>query len=380
MAGLNMPPEIVRLTQFDEKTSEAALDLLYAMLPGLLEEAQHYEMWGIDFTNADDENRSAPRSIVLQKFLRANKFNVVKAAAQFRTVLRWRRQHNPRASSLAQVYERNKFEGIGYVTSLRGNIQANPMVITWNLYNRVKDLDGLFRDDASYQEFRIALMELAIDELGISQARGYTRVGWKDQYKIIQVHDCAGTNPARVFRKVRKGLWNFANLFQEMYPDLLKYHHFVELGWNDTVGMNAGWLLDSAIRGSLGYRIGHFKITRKREQVAKDIFPESEAGYLILRRSIPVEFGGDADSVGTARTVLLSAVGNQTQGGQGQGQEQQNAEQNQDQPQDPPGSNPQENKALAIFRNMFRKARSPVQQDNQVLLNVPPQGHGAASG
>lgn len=134
----------------DESTHRRALDQMYNLLPALIRESRHNEMWGIDFTNPDTSNRTAPRTIVLQKILRANKYDVTKAAAQFLTVLKWRREYNPRASSLLQTFERDKFGGIGYVTRLRSKLEGNYFVITWNLYDRVEDLDALFRDAARY--------------------------------------------------------------------------------------------------------------------------------------------------------------------------------------------------------------------------------------
>ncbi|KAL2758347.1 hypothetical protein ACRALDRAFT_1068701 [Sodiomyces alcalophilus JCM 7366] len=396
----------------DESTSHAAVDQMYNMLPALLGEAEHNEMWGIDFTGADAHNRTPPRTIVLQKFIRANKFNVTKAAGQFLTALKWRKEHRPRTSSLGQTFERDKFGGIGYVTRLRSTIRADQFVITWNLYGRIKDLPALFRDAArfrgssksslfgqpltrtrsyvfSFQEFRIALMELAIDELRIRDAVFSLPAYGIDHYKIIQVHDCAGHKPKWICQEVRHGLRHFAQLFQELYPELLEYHHFVELGLKDSIGMNLGALVAPLLRDSIGYRIGRFRVTRKREEFAEDLFPESEAGHLILRRDLPAEFGGRADLAAISRTVLLSNPP-EASAMNDEGQKQENPEQDQEPPQGddpddghPPdnlGAVPKGNQKRSVLRRILRQSQSTMSESGQGLLEAAGEGTGESTG
>lgn len=241
-------------------------------------------------------------------------------------------------------------------------------------------------------------MELAVDQLQIGAALSPIPVNWYayDHYKIVHVHDCAGRNPAWICKEVRRGLRDFHNVYEDLYPELLAHHHFVGLGLRDLIGLNIGAFVSPVRRGPTDYRIGRFKATRKREELAKEIFPKSDGVSEILRRPIPTEFGGKADLVTTAHTVLLSSVQvnvandegqkeDDAEQGQGQSQEPdrgqnqpQGTDQGQDQPQGPnqgqdqPEGNPgpvlRRKQPSRSLRSFLRRPRRAQSEDHQRLL------------
>lgn len=136
----------------EEKKSDAAvpekkkaenvtpLELLLADLPAVIQEAGHGEIWGIELEDGDD----VPTTIVLEKFLRANAKDVVKAKAQLTEALKWRKKVDP-AKLLAEVaFDKSKFGSLGYVTVYPKTEAHAKEIVTWNIYGAVKDNKATF--------------------------------------------------------------------------------------------------------------------------------------------------------------------------------------------------------------------------------------------
>ena len=124
--------------------TEGPLAELNKLLPGLVAETGHSEMWGIKLTSIID----TPCCIVLQKFLRANDNDAEKAAEQLKTALMWRHKFRP-LDTLTEEHSRQKFDGLGYVTHHKppNDIDDTPeTVITWNIYGGVQDKKATFSD------------------------------------------------------------------------------------------------------------------------------------------------------------------------------------------------------------------------------------------
>ena len=113
---------------------ETPLSKLFAELPSIIAEAGHFEMWGVDLT----EESHVPSSIVLEKFLRANTKDVVKAKAQLIEALKWRKAMQPAKLLADTEFDPAKFGGVGYVTTYGKEI------VTWNIYGAVKDKKATF--------------------------------------------------------------------------------------------------------------------------------------------------------------------------------------------------------------------------------------------
>lgn len=114
---------------------------LFLELPTIIAESQYTEMWGVELTHSKD----VPTSIVLEKFLRANKKNVAAAKAQLIAALKWRKEVKP--GQLADVeFDAAKFGGLGYVTVYPKTDTHEKEIVTWNIYGAVKDLKSTFGD------------------------------------------------------------------------------------------------------------------------------------------------------------------------------------------------------------------------------------------
>jgi phosphatidylinositol transfer protein SFH5 len=121
----------------DDETTP--LQKLGARLPAVLEKAGWHEMWNVKLLDGDD----VPTSIVLQKFLNANNGDVDAAEKQLVAALEWRKKVNPN-ELVGKAFDKPKFGGLGYVTTHKKGQQR--LVITWNIYGKVKDVKATFGD------------------------------------------------------------------------------------------------------------------------------------------------------------------------------------------------------------------------------------------
>lgn len=93
--------------------------------------------------------KAAPFStlLILQKFLRANQGQINKACEQLLGALKWRKEFKP-LEVKKQVFDKTKFEGLGYITKLK-NVPESPNevdIATFNIYGAVKDTKKTFGD------------------------------------------------------------------------------------------------------------------------------------------------------------------------------------------------------------------------------------------
>lgn len=137
--------DVPTLTKIASIPEETHLSEFFALLPGITKDADHTEMWGVEL-KADANH--VPTSIVLEKFLRANKQDMSKAKTQLIDALNWRRETQP-AKLLAETeFDNEKFGNLGYVTVHEPCLKySSPKeVITWNVYGAVKDKKKTFGD------------------------------------------------------------------------------------------------------------------------------------------------------------------------------------------------------------------------------------------
>jgi hypothetical protein len=157
-------------------------------LPSLLTEAGHAEVYGVNLTpEAPFHTR-----LILQKFLRANSNDLTKAKQQLLDTLKWRKEFDPVGAASAS-YEKERFEGLGYVMELQGvPDSANESdVVTFNIYGAVKDNKKTFGDLEGFLRWRVGLMERSVQKLNLSKAtRPIPDFGQgPDPYQGYQVHD-----------------------------------------------------------------------------------------------------------------------------------------------------------------------------------------------
>ncbi|KAI0473371.1 CRAL/TRIO domain-containing protein [Xylariaceae sp. FL0804] len=190
----------------------------------------HPEIWGV--TLADPASH-VPSQIVLQKYLNANDGDVLKARDQLTKTLDWRADMKP-LDLIQQTFSATKFGGLGYITEyaadkeeLKGKPEARE-IFTWNVYGNVKSIDETFGKLDEFIKWRVALMELAVQDLELSSAT-VPVTATDDPYKIFQVHDYKSISFLRQSPQVKSASTETIKVFATAYPELLKEKFFVNM-------------------------------------------------------------------------------------------------------------------------------------------------------
>lgn len=129
-----------------EKPIVTPIQALYAAQ----QEHGHPEIWGVTLA---DPATHVPSQIIFQKYLNANDGDLAKAKDQLLKTLAWRKTTKP-LELLEQAYNRDKFAGLGYVTSYHKDATGaynteepeTKEVFTWNVYGNTKSIDKTFGD------------------------------------------------------------------------------------------------------------------------------------------------------------------------------------------------------------------------------------------
>ncbi|OJD22587.1 phosphatidylinositol transfer protein SFH5 [Blastomyces percursus] len=207
-----------------------ALSELFEKLASILKRADYNEMWGVTLKDSDD----IPTVNVLIKFLRANEGNVKLAEEQLTKALEWRKKMNPLALVENTSYSSAKFQGLGYVANYKDQNQGN-VVFTWNIYGSVKDVNRTFGDIDEFIKWRVALMEMAVKDLKLSEAKSVIDYTGEDPYQMIQVHDYHNVSFLRLNPSIKSATKHTIDVFSTAYPELLKEKFFVNvptlMGW-----------------------------------------------------------------------------------------------------------------------------------------------------
>ncbi|KAI0004038.1 CRAL/TRIO domain-containing protein [Xylariaceae sp. FL0662B] len=193
--------------------------------------ATHPEIWGVTLA---DPATHVPSQIVLQKYLNANDGDVAKARDQLTKTLEWRAKVRP-LDLVKKSFSREKFDGLGYVTRYLADSEekavedpASKEVFTWNIYGGVKSIEVTFGNTEEFLEWRTALMEMAVLELGLSKATKPITAD-EDPYKMLQVHDYKSISFLRAPPQVKTASKETITVFAMAYPELLKEKFFVNV-------------------------------------------------------------------------------------------------------------------------------------------------------
>ncbi|KAH0149209.1 phosphatidylinositol transfer protein SFH5, partial [Aureobasidium melanogenum] len=171
-----------------------ALLKMSAKLGDLIQEAGYAEMYGVELAAPTEEGKPAPFStlLILQKFLRANQGQVYKACEQLLGALKWRKEFKP-LEVKKQVFDKTKFQGLGYITKLK-NVPESPNdvdIATFNIYGAVKDTKKTFGDLDEFIRWRVALMESTLESLSLPTTTtpipDYNK--GPDPHQALQIHD-----------------------------------------------------------------------------------------------------------------------------------------------------------------------------------------------
>ncbi|VBB81950.1 Putative protein of unknown function [Podospora comata] len=189
----------------------------------------HPEIWGVPL--ADPANH-IPSQIVFQKYLNANDGDLAKARDQLIKTLDWRKKSDP-LDLVRRMYSKSKFEGLGFVTTyvVDGKEVDEPEereIFTWNIYGGVKSIDETFGNLEEFINWRVALMELALQELNICGAIKPITADY-DPYKLFQVHDYKSISFLRSPPHVKSASAETIKVFAQNYPELLKEKFFVNV-------------------------------------------------------------------------------------------------------------------------------------------------------
>ena len=131
-------------------SSDHPLALLAKDLPGILDRSGYDEVYGVTLTR----DASFHTKLILQKFLRANANDVMKAKEQLEETLKWRKEFKP-LKALEESYNKELFGRLGFVLHLDGVPDVLPSgqpgptyssIATFNLYGAVKDNKATFGD------------------------------------------------------------------------------------------------------------------------------------------------------------------------------------------------------------------------------------------
>ncbi|KAI2622444.1 CRAL/TRIO domain-containing protein [Hypoxylon sp. NC1633] len=247
----------------------------------------HPEVWGVVL---QDPATHIPSQIVLQKYLNANDGDVVKARDQLTKTLDWRAKLQP-LELIKQTYNEAKFGGLGYVTKYlssdekaaeAANDPEAQEIFTWNIYGGVKSIDETFGNLDEFINWRVALMELAVQELNLPTATKPITADW-DPYKIFQVHDYKSISFLRQSPAVKSASTETIRVFATAYPELLKEKFFIN------------------VPVIMGFMYGIMKLFVAPKTIKK-FHPMSNGGYLAkeftdskvpaLGEKLPTEYGG----------------------------------------------------------------------------------------
>ncbi|KAK4902852.1 Non-classical phosphatidylinositol transfer protein (PITP) [Elasticomyces elasticus] len=165
--------------------------------------------------------------------LRANADDLSKAKEQLTAALTWRKTYKP-LDALNETFSSDKFGRLGYVTKLKGASETKNEedIVTFNVYGyAAKDPKKTFGDTEAFVRWRVALMELTIQQLHLNEATQPIPDHGKgpDPYQAIQVHDYLSVSFFRQPAEVKASSSKIIDLFQRNYPETVSYKYFVNV-------------------------------------------------------------------------------------------------------------------------------------------------------
>jgi phosphatidylinositol transfer protein SFH5 len=171
--------------------------------------------------------------IILQKFLRANVDDLEKAKEQLLAALKWRKSYKP-AAALNETFSTEKFGGLGYVTTVKGakETKNEQDVVAFNVYGAAaKNVKETFGDTDEFVRWRVALMELTLQQLHLNEATKPIPDYGKgpDPYQAINVHDYLSVSFFRQPAEIKASSSKIIEMFQRFYPETVSYKYFVNV-------------------------------------------------------------------------------------------------------------------------------------------------------
>lgn len=270
----------VSLTDWTNLPTDHPLQKFAEGLPAIFTESGYNEMYGIEL-QAPQEGKPIPYStlLILQKFLRANSADLAAAKAQLTAALAWRRTYNPLAA-MTEIFSAVKFGGLGYITTLHGCTETpnEADVATFNIYGAAaKNPREAFGDTDAFVRWRVALMELTLQELKLAEAtKTIPNYGQgPDPYQAVQIHDYLSVSFFRQPPEIRASSQKIISLFQQYYPETVSYKYFVN------VPLVMQWMM------------GAMKALMSKDSIRKMTWMTyGNELYKYLGSEVPTEYGG----------------------------------------------------------------------------------------
>ncbi|KAF2473262.1 CRAL/TRIO domain-containing protein [Lindgomyces ingoldianus] len=217
-----------------ETDANHPLTQFFASVEELTKTADYNEVYGITLSPASPFQTK----LILQKFLRANSNDLVKAKEQLLETLKWRKEFDP-VKAMSESYEKERFEGLGYIVDVDGVPESvnSKDTVTFNIYGSVKDNKKTFGDLDGFLRWRVGLMERSVHKLGLPTAdKPIPDFGeGLDPYQGFQVHDYLQVSFIRMDPNAKAASKKTIETFQKYYPETLSRKFFVNvpvvMGW-----------------------------------------------------------------------------------------------------------------------------------------------------
>ena len=229
--------------------------------------------------------------MILQKYLRANTGDLTKAKEQLSAALKWRKTYKP-LEALQETFSADKFGKLGYVTTIKGakETKNDEDVVTFNIYGAAaKDPKKTFGDTDAFIRWRVALMELTLQQLHLTEATKPIPDYGKgpDPYQAVQVHDYLSVSFFRQPAEVKASSSKIISMFQSYYPETVSYKYFVN------VPLVMQWMM------------GAMKALMSKDTIQKMTWMTYGSTLVqYLGDGVPKEYGGSGrDLDGSALTV-----------------------------------------------------------------------------
>ncbi|KAL7270073.1 Non-classical phosphatidylinositol transfer protein (PITP) [Rhizina undulata] len=273
------------------------LRLFSCILADLIEISDHTEIWGVKLiapppptTDSEEsinlvESQALPpftTILILQKFLRANGNDVLKALKHLSRTLEWRGAVCP--GKLLDIGVRGgwrRFCGVGLVQ--RGLVEGRQRVMLWFLWGRLGSVGHVVEELEEFYHWRIALQELAVSSLNLDVTTNPIPdlphpsypppPSAVDPHQIIEIHDFSSL-PLRDIIKLVSTIKRLNSKLDTVYPALVEKRVYV----------NVSKILAAAF--------GVLERWPCYRDEGKDVFMGGGDLVGLLGRTCPREFGG----------------------------------------------------------------------------------------
>ncbi|KAF2115812.1 CRAL-TRIO domain-containing protein [Lophiotrema nucula] len=194
----------------------------------LVKQAEYDEVYGIKLSKSEEFKTK----LILQKFLRANANDLVKAKEQLLDTLKFRKEFKP-LDAVNEKFEKERFEGLGFITEVEDVPESvnKKDIVTFNIYGAVKDNKKTFGDLDGFLRWRVALMERSVHRLNLSSATkpipNYNE--GPDPYQGFQVHDYLQVSFLRQDPAVKAATKKTVETLGRFYPETLSRKFFVNV-------------------------------------------------------------------------------------------------------------------------------------------------------